>query len=303
MAKDINELGLSVEVINKTTGEIDYISSTDTRSIQPISLLRLSVFAPVSSREKKNVGSRVMDASEELRNLEIVNSEGYDRVTISGPKLDMDTDFRIWLSIIQSLSEYPMVDNKVILPFSDFAKMCDYSTRQINKILKERVAKSLRKITATSISVYKDTGDDLISATTHLLNFSKVDTAANQVVLEFNPKLSDLYKMDYKRVLKLKVFPAIKRNEVAKAIYAFLEGLPNSENRVQIVSFERLMKRLNMRSDPYKQLEMVRRAMKLLEDVKYLKYTEGYRVSRGKRQVFFSINSRDPDLLKNTKLD
>ncbi|WP_338885687.1 MULTISPECIES: replication initiation protein [Xenorhabdus] len=294
MSKDINDIGISVEYLNKSTGEIEYISSTSTRSIQPLSLLRLSVFCPVGMREKKNVANRTMDASEELRNLEIVNKEGYNKVTISGPKLDMDTDFRVWVAIISALTQYPLVENQISMPFTDFARLCEFSTRQVNKNLKERIAKSLRKITSTSLSVYKDMGEEIISATTHLINFSKVDTAKNEVVLEYNPGLKDLYDIDLKRVLKLKVFPAIKRDEVAKAIYIFLEGLPN--NQVQVVSFDRLMKRLNMRSEPRKQLMIVRRAMKLLEEVKYLTYTEGYKVRGGKRQVYFSINSRDPDL-------
>ncbi|MDF7662937.1 replication initiation protein [Erwiniaceae bacterium L1_54_6] len=302
MSKDINDLGLTVEYENKTTGELEYISSTSNKSIQPLSLLRLSVFSPVGLIEKKSVGNRSMDASEEFRNLEIVNKEGYNKVTINGPKLDMDTDFRTWVAIISALTHTEMKEGKVTLPFTEFARLCEFNSRQVNKNLKERIAKSLRKITQTSIHVYKEDGEDIVSATTHLINFSKVDTAKNQVIIEYNPGLRDLYNIDLKRVLKLKVFPAIKRNEVAKAIYTFLEGLPNVPNKVQIVTFERIQERLNMRSEPRKQLMIVRKAMKLLEEVKYLTYTEGYKVVQGKKKIYFTITSRDPDLSENNEV-
>ena len=72
-----------------------------------------------TSRSKAN-RKNVTDATEELVQLSIAKSEGYTDVKITGSRLDMDTDFKVWLGIIRSMSEYGVKSDTLELSFVEF---------------------------------------------------------------------------------------------------------------------------------------------------------------------------------------
>lgn len=295
-----SDLNLHIETKNQSTGQVEHIISTSTKTIQPLSLLRLSVFTPMQAVEKgkiKDAGSRTpIDAINDFRQLEIVEREGYSSAVITGPKLDIETDFKVWIGVISAFTHFSSQNGVITMSFADLARLCDIDSRQVNRRLKERLARSLSKLSSTSIRFSKPTPEGDAIATTHLIGSSIADPEADVVKLAHDTLLADFYKLDIKRILKLKVLNNLKRNEVAKAIYTFLEGLPNKPGEVQIVSANRLMARLDLKSEPKKQMFIIRKGLKTLEEIGYLSYQESFKRINGKREFYFTINKRDPDL-------
>ena len=72
--------------------------------------MRLGVFVPTLKslkNSKKNTLSRT-DATEELTRLSLARAEGFDKVEITGPRLDMDNDFKTWVGIIHSFARHKL---------------------------------------------------------------------------------------------------------------------------------------------------------------------------------------------------
>jgi len=70
----------------KVSGESYELTPNSNKTVQPVALLRLSVFTPVSPKEK---GKRdfLIDASEELSSLEVARQEGYTNIKIQGAEV------------------------------------------------------------------------------------------------------------------------------------------------------------------------------------------------------------------------
>ncbi len=49
--------------------------------------------------------------------LSLARAEGSDKVEITGPRLDMDNDFKTWVGIIHSFARHNVTGDKVELPF------------------------------------------------------------------------------------------------------------------------------------------------------------------------------------------
>ena len=82
--------------MDKSSGELVTLTPNNNNTVQPVALMRLGVFVPTLKslkNSKKNTLSRT-DATEELTRLSLARAEGFDKVEITGPRLDMDNDFR-----------------------------------------------------------------------------------------------------------------------------------------------------------------------------------------------------------------
>lgn len=135
MAMENNELPLNLQEVNKTTGEVVKLDVNSASTVQPVALMRLGLFVPTlksTSRSKTN-RKNVTDATEELVQLSIARSEGYTDVRITGSRLDMDTDFKVWLGIIRSMYDFGVKDDTLKLSFVEFVKMCGFDSRRSNK--------------------------------------------------------------------------------------------------------------------------------------------------------------------------
>jgi hypothetical protein len=185
----------------------------------------------------------------------LAKAEGFDKVEITGPRLDMDNDFRTgWGSYIPLPST--VIGDTVELPFIEFAKLCVSP----QPVLKEtsRISPSSWRIAGTMISFSHLRST--LKYITHLVQSAFYDTEADIVRLQADPRLFELYEFD-KGLLQLKAINALKRRESAQALYTFIESLPKD---MAPISLKRLRDRLSF--GHCMQNQTVRRAMEQLRE-------------------------------------
>ncbi|ELD0488241.1 RepB family plasmid replication initiator protein [Escherichia coli] len=279
------------EEIDKFSGKVVHLTPNGSNTVQPVALMRLGVFVPTLKslkNSKKNTMSRT-DATEELTRLSLARAEGFDKVEITGPRLDMDNDFKTWVGIIHSFARHNIIGDKVELPFVEFAKLCGIPSSQSSRKLRERISPSLKRIAGTVISFSRTDDNNTKEYITHLVQSAYYDTEKDIVQLQADPRLFELYQFDRKVLLQLKAINALKRRESAQALYTFIESLPRDPAPV---SLARLRTRLNLKSPVFSQNQTVRRAMEQLREIGYLDYTE---IKRGRTNLF-CIHYRRPRL-------
>ncbi|WP_154943639.1 RepB family plasmid replication initiator protein [Klebsiella grimontii] len=284
------------DVLDLHTGDL---TPNSNNTVQPIALMRLGLFVPTlkGTKNSKRNKSNEIDASKELVQLEVARSEGYSDIKITGPRLDMDHDFKTWVGVVRSLAEYGESSGRVELSITKFAKFCGYPSSQIRKTLRERLTNSLLKIMRTTLSfqrVYEEKnvdGSNKISLLMmHLINSVDYNEKKNTIIFHAEPKLSELYRFDHKVLLQLKVINELPRKETAQALYTFIESLPT---KPAPISLARLRARLNLStSNVSSQNQTIRNGLKSLKALGYLDYSE---IKRG-RSVYIQIHHRNPKL-------
>ncbi|ECE2104316.1 RepB family plasmid replication initiator protein [Salmonella enterica subsp. enterica serovar Newport] len=291
MTSQNNKLPLNLQEVDKTTGEVVKLDVNSTSTVQPVALMRLGLFVPTLKSTGKSKANRknVTDATEELVQLSIAKSEGYTDVRITGSRLDMDTDFKVWLGIIRSMSEYGVKKDTLELSFVEFVKMCGFDSRRSNKKMRDRISNSLFKLASVTLQFQSETK----GWTTHLVQSAFYDINEDIVEIKAEPKLFELYHMDRRVLLRLKAIDALQRKESAQALYTYIESLPQNPAPI---SMKRMRDRLNLTSNVYTQNHTVRKAMEQLRDIGYLDYTE---FKRG-RATYFSVHYRNPKLISST---
>lgn len=293
MVKKTKPLPMNLEETNKSTGEIVSLDINSSSTVQPVPLMRLGLFVPTlkSTSKSKTNRKNITDATEELVQLSIAKSEGYNDVKITGSRLDMDTDFKVWLGIVRSMAEHGVQGSALKLTFVEFVKMCGFDSRRSNQKMRDRISNSLFKLASVTLKFQNDTKGWV----THLVKSASYDVVENVVEIEAEPKLFELYDMDRRVLLRLKAIDALPRKESAQALYTFIESLP--QNHAPI-SMKRLRDRLNLTSNVYTQNHTVRKAMEELKNIGYLEYTE---TKRG-NSTFFVVHYRNPKLIQTSKL-
>lgn len=269
-----NKLSLIIEETSKQSGEVIHLLPTLRQTIQPKVLLRLGVFVPtLKSTDKGGRKSHSIDATESLSRLSIVEGEGYNQIQIYGPRLDMDTDFKVWVGIIYALSNKKLDnDDQLELNFADFAKYCGFETKRIDKQLKDRFDASLTRIARTNISFVKSVPgtDDRITINMHLVESTYYDSHSGKIIIKPNSKLNTLYRVDGKTRLYLKALQKLSRKESAQALYLYLAELPPTFYRI---GFDRLRERLQLTSHLGNQNATVKKALQQLKDIGFLEYS------------------------------
>lgn len=279
------------EEVDRSSGEIVNLTPNTNNTVQPVALMRLGVFVPTLKslkNSKKNTFSRT-DATDELTRLSLARAEGFDKVEITGPRLDMDNDFKTWVGIIHSFARHKVIGDKVELSFVEFAKLSGIPSSQSSKKLRERISASLKRIAGTVISFSRTTEKHTKEYITHLVQSAYYDTEKDIVQLQADPRLFELYQFDKKVLLQLKAINALKRRESAQALYTFIESLPQNPAPI---SLARLRARLNLKSPVFSQNQTIRRAMEQLREIGYLDYTE---TQRGRTKLF-CVHYRRPKL-------
>ena len=291
MENENKDLKTLFEEVDKSTGELITLTPNANNTVQPVALMRLGVFVPTLKslkNSKKNTLSKT-DATEELTRLSLAKAEGFDKVEITGPRLDMDNDFKTWVGIIHSFAKHKVIGDKVQLSFVEFAKLCGIPSSQSSRKLRERISPSLKRIAGTVISFSRTTEKHTKEYITHLVQSAFYDTERDIVVLQADPRLFELYEFDKKVLLQLKAINALKRRESAQALYTFIESLPKD---TAPISLARLRASLSLKSPVFSQNKNFRRAMEQLKEIGYLDYTE---MQRG-RSVLFNVHYRRPKL-------
>ncbi|HHA1396946.1 TPA: protein RepA [Enterobacter hormaechei subsp. xiangfangensis] len=255
-------------------------------TVQPVALMRLGVFVPKPS---KSLGeNNIVDASELFSNLEIAKAEGYDNISIAGPRLDMDVDFKVWIGVIYAFSKHGLNSNKIELKFADFAKGCGFTAKRIDGRLRNSIHGSLGKLRNKSIS-FKRGADARGSYQTGLLKTGFFDADKDIVRLEADEKLWELFQLDYRVLLQQHAIKALPKKEAAQAIYTFIESLPQHPRPV---SFARLRERLSLTSSVSEQNRTIKKALDQLQDIGYLEFS----LSRKERENYLMILKRNPKL-------
>lgn len=273
---------------DRKTGEVVSLTPNSNNTVQPVALMRLGLFVPTlksTSRGRKNQMSS-MDVTDELKQLSIVKSEGYENIKITGARLDMDNDFKTWVGIIHAFAKYKVLGDSVTLPFIDFAKLCGIPSVRSSAKLRSRLDASLSRIATNTIAFSNKEGEYYV---THLVQSAKYSAKNDTVTLQADPKIFELYQFDKKVLLQLRAINELSRKESAQALYTFIESLPPSPAPI---SMARLRARLNLTSRTITQNATVRKAMEQLKEIGYLDYTE---IKRGKI-VYFVIHYRRPKL-------
>jgi hypothetical protein len=273
---------------DKRTGEIVNLTPNSNNTVQPVALMRLGLFVPTlksTARGRQNQMS-TMDVTDELKQLSIVKSEGYENIKITGARLDMDNDFKTWVGIIHAFAKYKVLGDSVTLPFVDFAKLCGIPSVRSSARLRSRLDASLTRIATNTIAFSNREGEYYV---THLVQSAKYSTKNDSVTLQADPKIFELYQFDKKVLLQLRAINELSRKESAQALYTFIESLPQSPAPI---SMSRLRARLNLTSRTITQNATVRKAMLQLKEIGYLDYTE---IKRG-QTVYFAIHYRRPKL-------
>ncbi|MCC8368251.1 protein RepA [Xenorhabdus sp. PB61.4] len=264
------------------------LTVTTRATVQPVALMRLNVFVP-ASRAAKGVQTTI-DATSELKNLEFSRREGYDHVKITGERLNMTMDFRVWIGIIQAFSKYGLQSNIIKLSFHEFAGMCLFESKRFDKRLRQSIANSLPRIRGKTITFTKSGSDGIKRvASTGLLKTGIFDFENDCVELEADQRLWELYQADYTVLLRHKPIHALTRKEVAQVLYTYIESLPLNPAPI---SFERLRERLELLSSVKEQNRIIKQALQQLQEIGYLTHSI---VSRG-RAPYVIIHSRSPKL-------
>lgn len=280
-------------VTEKQTGKEIILRPNSSRTVQSIALMRLGLFVPSpksvgrQSREYKTVG---FDATKELQTLSLMESEGFTNISIVGERLDMSVDFKTWMGIIRTLANHPIDKDKISLKFTEFLRLCSPENYRSSTASRKRIDASLRRLASVTLSFTSSHSSKVY--TTHLVQSALLDPDSDQVVLQIDPKIFELYQYDHKVLMQLKAIKELAKKESAQALYTFIESLP--PNPIPI-SLTRLKNRLNLKTRANSQNATVRKALEELASIGYLQYTEVKKDGK----VYFQIHKRDPDLNLN----
>jgi hypothetical protein len=290
MEKENNGLALLITEVDKTSGEVIHLIPNSKQSIQPKSLLRLGVFVPtVKDGVDPMKRSHTVDATEELCRLSTLAGEGYESVSIYGPRLDMDTDFKVWLGIVDTLAHQHLDANGTVrMNFIDFAMSCGLATKRVDSKLRKRFNDSLTRIQRTSFKFVKPSSVEgkKVNINMGLVTTSYYDEGTDEVIIRPNPDLNTLYQVDGKTRLYLKVLKTLSRKESAQALYLYLVELPDNFYRI---GFDRLRDRLQLTSHKGAQNATIKKALEQLSEAGFLKYS----IEKVRGDFVLNILSRD----------
>lgn len=240
------------------------IKLSKTMSVQPNILVRTPVFSPIAKTDL-NGKVEVNDLSEYLTQLSVCQKEGFDYVLLKGIPLNIETDFRVWCGVMLTFSIHGLGSNRIRIKFSEFAKYCGFTSKRIDKELRERIDRSLSKIQEQKLTFrHKSSGKVLY---TGLLFSALLDANDDHIELKADERLWDLYEVDNKILISLSILKSLPRSEVAQCLYIYFVSLPNNPYPV---SFSRLRDRLQLNTVKKESNRRIKDGIKKLEKIGFL---------------------------------
>jgi hypothetical protein len=254
-------------------GDLNINSSS---TVQPLALLRVGVFIPMRKANRvllPDGGTKApdrpifrVDASSEFRQLNFARKEGFENVSITGASLNFETDFKVWCGIVRALNQYGYSTATIQLKFTEFAKLCGFTSKRLDKKLRARIDDSLIRLRGQTIAFSKPQRDK--SYIGGLISSASYDYNLDIIELTADPKLWDLYTIDHQILLKLNVLSKLKRMETAQCLYAYFSSLPKDPAPL---SFKRLRDRLGLTAGKVKeQNRTISKAINRLMDIGFL---------------------------------
>ncbi|AQV28279.1 RepB family plasmid replication initiator protein [Klebsiella variicola] len=256
---------LSLESVLVEIDENKKLMPSRNATVQPVALMRLGLFLPSLKRKGKDTENISIDASNELQSLELARAEGYTDIRITGPRLSMETDFKVWVGIILAFSKYGLNSSTIELPFSEFATLCGFSSKDKDKGLRTRLADSLIRLRSTTIKLASE--KDRNGVVSGLLSRGKWDEKDDIMELTADESLWELYQFDRQVLLQMFIIRQLANKGTAQALYTFIESLPE---RPIPLSFARIKRRLMLTSPNNQQNRVINKAIDELKAVGYL---------------------------------
>lgn len=256
---------LFLESVLKDINESKKLMPSRFATVQPVALMRLGLFLPSLKRKGSNTSLVNITASKELSSLEVARAEGYTDIRISGPRLSMETDFKVWVGVILAFAKYGLNGNTVRLTFSEFATFCGYSSKDKDQQLRERLSDSLSKLRGTTIKLSSEQNKK--GVVSGLLSRGRWDEENDAMELVADESLWELYQIDRQVLVQMFILRKLVNKGTAQALYIFLESLP--EKPIPL-SFSRIKRRLMLTSPNHQQNRIVNKAINDLKNVGYL---------------------------------
>lgn len=248
----------------------DNLSISNSHSIQPNILIRTPLFVPIARNSNKDVSTLTKhDVSSEFRGISLYQREGYEYASIKGEKLNVRTDFRVWCGVIFAFSKYGYNTDCITMKLSEFTKFCGFSTQMLNAAFRKRIQESLERIQSQTVSM--STRDGKKATATSLLKKFIYDTDRDEILLEGDPELWELYRIDRQILISMKTLSRIPRAETAQCLYLFLASLPNDPIPV---TMSRIRERLSLNMSNKEANRSIKNAIKTLEKIGYLEGKE-----------------------------
>ncbi|HCH3272318.1 TPA: replication protein RepA, partial [Vibrio parahaemolyticus] len=248
----------------------DNLSISNSHSIQPNILIRTPLFVPIARNSNKDVSTLTKhDVSSEFRGISLYQREGYEYASIKGEKLNVRTDFRVWCGVIFAFSKYGYNTDCITMKLSEFTKFCGFSTQMLNAAFRKRIQESLERIQSQTVSM--STRDGKKATATSLLKKFIYDTDRDEILLEGDPELWELYRIDRQILISMKTLSKIPRAETAQCLYLFLASLPNDPIPV---TMSRIRERLSLNMSNKEANRSIKNAIKTLEKIGYLEGKE-----------------------------
>tara|TARA_B110000196_G_C21150628_1_gene669410 strand:- start:425 stop:1300 length:876 start_codon:yes stop_codon:yes gene_type:complete len=276
------------------TGQINVNSLT---TAQSLAILRLGLFTPtVRNSSEKNIPSRGIDVSEDFRTLEISKREGFTDIKIIGVNLNIETDFKVWCGIIRVFNLHGFDAKGVTFKFTEFAKLCGFKSKQLDKKLRARIESSLVRLRSQTIRFSKEQNKK--SHIGGLISNASFDIDMDLIHIVPDASLWELYKIDHIVMLKLEAINKLQRLEAAQCLYLFISALPQNPHPI---SFKRLRERLLLTTPLIKeQNRTITNAIKKLIDIGYLKGHIATKINTaGVKERYLLIEDRSQKLLLN----
>ncbi|WP_239524662.1 RepB family plasmid replication initiator protein [Leclercia adecarboxylata] len=262
------------------------LTVTSNSTVQPAVLLRLGIFVPgtrsVAKGEKQEV-----DVSSAFSSLEFSRREGYDQIVIRGGRLNITTDFSVWMGIIAAFSMHGISSNTIRLPFTEFAKLCGVDSRQCNARSRKRIFDSLAKIGTKVVQFHRR--EDGKRFFTHLLKTAELEPKEDVVLLQADERLWEIYQADYTILLRKHPYHLLKGKEVAQTLYTYIASLPDNPAPI---AFSRIRERLLLTSAVPEQTRMIKMALESMAKIEYIEYS----ISKKGKESFLHIHKRNKKL-------
>jgi hypothetical protein len=273
----------ALSVADEVTTKLNVTSNS---TVQPAVLLRLGIFVPGSRSVSKGENTKI-DVSNDFSKLEFAKSEGYDDISIRGDRLNITTDFSVWMGIIGAFNLYGLSSNVVRVALPEFASLCGFDSRQVNHRLRKRIFDSMHKLASKSVRFTRRTDDK--TYITQLLKTSEFDPKTDMVTIQADERLWDIYQADYTILLRKHPYIMLKGKEVAQTLYTYIASLPDAAVHV---SFSRIRERLLLTSSISEQNRLIKAALEHMANIGYIKYSI---VKKG-RESFLLIHQKNKKL-------
>lgn len=248
----------------------DNLSISNSHSVQPNILIRTPLFTPVARNSNKDTSMLIKhDVSDEFRGISLYQREGYEYASIKGARLNVRTDFRVWCGVILAFSKYGYDTDRIALKLSEFTKFCGFSTQMLNASFRRRLQDSLERIQSQTISMA--TKDGKKATATSLLKKFMYDTDKDEIVIEGDPELWELYRIDRQILISINTLSKIPRAETAQCLYLFLASLPKDPIPV---TMSRMRERVSLNTSNKEANRAIKNAIKTLEKIGYLQGSE-----------------------------